>query len=94
MYLLRIEHTVLDFEAWKKMFDGDPVDRRGSGVVRYRISRAVDDPNLVTGDLEFTNRDDAEKLHAKLKDLWAGPAAAMTRNPTARVVEVVDEASL
>ncbi len=50
---MRIEHPVPNFEGWKEAFDSDPVGRERSGVRRYRISRAVDDPNFVTIDLDF-----------------------------------------
>ncbi len=47
MPIVRIEHTVQDFEKWKQMFDTDPADRKGSGVRRYQILRAQDEPNYV-----------------------------------------------
>jgi hypothetical protein len=47
MPFVRIEHTVPNFEKWKQAFDSDPVDRKGSGVRRYQVLRAQDDPNLV-----------------------------------------------
>jgi hypothetical protein len=31
MPILRIEHAVPDFNGWKRAFDSDPVDRKGSG---------------------------------------------------------------
>jgi hypothetical protein len=37
MYILRIEHAVPDFAAWKKAFDSGPLGRKRSGVRRYRI---------------------------------------------------------
>lgn len=37
MFVLRIEHPVPDYEAWKRTFDRDPLGRSRSGVRRYRI---------------------------------------------------------
>jgi hypothetical protein len=45
MPILRIEHPVADFDAWKAAFDGDPLGREQSGVRRYRVLRSVDDPS-------------------------------------------------
>jgi hypothetical protein len=56
MYILWIEHPVSDYDAWKAAFDSDPIGRECSGVRRYRILRATDDPNYVMIDLEFDNR--------------------------------------
>jgi hypothetical protein len=62
MPILRIEHPVPDFDAWKRAFDGDPIGRRQSGVRRYRILRPVDDPKYVMVDLEF---DDAGGVRSR-----------------------------
>jgi hypothetical protein len=70
MLVLRIEHPVDDYEAWKRAFDGDPLDRKGSGVRSYRVMRGVDDPRLVTVDLAFDDRDAAESMRAALLGLW------------------------
>jgi hypothetical protein len=42
MYVLRIEHSVPDYEGWKRAFDSDPLGRKKSGVRQYRVLRAVD----------------------------------------------------
>lgn len=42
---LRIEHKVSTYDAWKKAFDSDPINRRRSGVKRYRIYQPVDEEN-------------------------------------------------
>jgi len=34
MHILRIEHPVPNFDAWKKAFDSDPLGREQSGVRR------------------------------------------------------------
>ena len=90
MPIIRIEHGVPDFDSWRRAFDNDPLDRKGSGVVRYQILRSVEDPNFVMIDLDLTTTEEAEAMLAKLHQLWAGPGKAVTHNPQARIVEFVD----
>jgi hypothetical protein len=87
---LRIEHDVPDFNGWKRAFDSDPADRKGSGVRRYQVFRSVDDPNFVMIDLEFDSLSDAEGLLAKMRRVWAGDGQKVMRNPQARIVETVE----
>jgi len=94
MPTLRIEHAVPSFDGWKQAFDNDPADRKGSGVRRYRVSRAVDDPNYVTIDLDFDTVAEAEGLLAKMENVWAGPGKAFMVNPRARIVETIEAIEL
>ena len=87
MFTLRIQHSVPNFEGWKKAFDSDPIDRRGSGVRQYAVYRSVADQNLVLIDLEFDRLADAEATLARLRELWKGPGAAVMRNPEATILE-------
>ena len=70
MFVLRIEHPVPDYDAWKAAFDRDPLDRRRCGVRRYHVLRPSDDPLFVAVDLEFAMLDAAEAMHARLRELW------------------------
>lgn len=70
MVTLRVEHPVPDFDAWKRAFDGDPLDRRASGVRRYRVLRPLDDPNHAMVDLEFDALEEAEAMRSALLKLW------------------------
>jgi hypothetical protein len=88
MHILRVEHAVPDFDAWKEAFDSDPIGREEGGVRRYRILRATDDPNRVMIDLEFDSSSEAEAFHAKLRDLW--DRVDVMRDPQARIVEAVE----
>ncbi len=92
MHVLRIEHSVDDYDEWKKVFDSDPLGRKQSGVVRYRVLRAGDDPNLVMIDLEFASSDEAERMHAALRELWG--RVDVMRNPQARAAEIVESQEL
>src|SRR6478672_9818004 len=70
MPILRIEHSVPDFDGWKAAFESDPVGRERSGVRRYQILRSVDDPNYVMIDLEFDTKGEAEALLAGMREVW------------------------
>ena len=94
MPILHIQHAVPNFEGWKRAFDSDPMDRKGSGVRRYHVHRAVADPNFVMIDLEFETLADAEGLLERLRHLWAGPGGAVMRNPEAWIVETVESKSV
>ena len=94
MPILRIQHTVPDFDRWRRAFESDPMDRKGSGVRRYHVHRSITDPNFVMIDLEFDTLADAEKLLEKLRHLWAGPGGDVMRNPEAWIVETVESRSI
>jgi hypothetical protein len=94
MPTLRIEHAVPSFEMWKQAFEGDPADRKGSGVTRYRISQGIEDPNYVTIDLDFNTVADAQKLLEFMEQVWAGPGKVFMVDPRARIVETVEDVSL
>ncbi len=88
MYILRIEHSVPDYDAWKEAFDSDPIGRERSGVRRYRILRPTDDPNYVMIDLEFDSASEAEAAHAALRELWG--RVDVVRSPQARILEALE----
>jgi hypothetical protein len=90
MTVVRIEHSVPDFDKWKQAFDRDPADRKGSGVRRYQILRLQSEPNYVMIDLEFDNTAEAEAFVQKMQRIWDGPAKGIMLNPRARIAEFVD----
>lgn len=90
MPILRIEHRVPDFGGWKAAFESDPVGRERSGVRRYQILRAVDDPNYVLIDLEFDSMSEAEALLAAMRQVWSRVEGQVVWEPQARIVEVVE----
>lgn len=93
MHILRIEHQIRDFDAWKEAFDRDPVGREQGGVRRYHVLRPVDDPNYIMVDLEFDSSSEAEAFRATLqRDLWGSrrAAPALMGSPQARIVEAVE----
>jgi len=94
MVTLHIEHPTHDFDTWKRAFDSDPAGRQRSGVRRYWVSRAVDDPNYVMIDLTFDTRDQAEGLLRTMEGIWGRPDHGLTRHQQARIVEVVERVEL
>ena len=94
MPLLRIEHRVADYEGWKQAFDGDPADRKGSGVKRYWIMRSIDDPQQVLIDLEFDTIGQAEALLASMRKIWNQVQGKVIFEPQAIIVEIVEDTLL
>ena len=90
MHILKIEHPVPDFDAWKETFDSDPLGREKSGVRRYRVFRPTDDPNYVMVDLEFESAGEAEAFGVSLRDLWGRVDVINGENPRARIVDTVE----
>jgi len=88
MYVLRIEHPVADYDAWKAAFDNDPIGRERSGVRRYRILRSTDDPSHVMIDLEFDSPSEAEAARAALEDPTT--PLEVTHGLRVRINEVVE----
>jgi hypothetical protein len=88
MYILRIEHPVADYDAWKAAFDSDPIGRERSGVRRYRVLRASDDPSHIMIDLEFDSLGEAEAVKGALGEVQfdspseAEAARAALEDPT------------
>ena len=87
--VLRIEHPVPDYEAWRAAFDADPVGRARSGVRDFRVLRPVDDAHYVMVDLEFDTPADAEAMLGSLRALWNRVEGTLITDPSARIVETV-----
>lgn len=94
MVILRVQHSVPDFDGWKRAFDMDPIDRKGSGVRSYAVHRSTPDPHFVMIDLNFGTVAEAEGMLEKLRRLWAGPGGAVMRNPEAWIVETIESKAL
>ena len=90
MIVLQIEHPVPDYKNWKKAFDDDPVNRKQSGVRRYKIFRQSDNPNYVIIELEFDTLDAAENLLTALQQLWKQVEGKVMTGPKARIIEIAE----
>jgi hypothetical protein len=90
MVILRIEHSVPNFDGWKQAFDSDPVGRKKSGVRRFQVLRPIDDPNSVMIDLEFDTASQAEALLAAMRVVRGRVEGTLMVNPQSRIVEAVE----
>lgn len=88
MTILRIEHKVQSYEAWKKVFDNDPINRMQSGVRRHRIFRPVENPDYVIIDLEFDEVNNAKTTLKSLQKLWSDVEGKAIFNPLAQILNV------
>jgi hypothetical protein len=88
--VLRIEHPVLDYDAWKQAFDRDPAGREQAGVRRYQVFRGMEDPNYVLIDLEFDTATEAQAMFASLQQIWEGVSGTEISDPHGRIVETVE----
>lgn len=93
MILLHIEHAVPDFNKWKQAFDSDPVGRKKSGVLTYRVQRAIDNPNYAIIDLEFETLEQAEALLAAMQQVWKRVDGSIMQNPQWQISEMVETKS-
>lgn len=94
MYTLRIEHPIPDYDGWKKAFDSDPIDRKKSGVRRYRIFRAVDDERFVSIELDFDTVDQARSTLAALNEVWKNVGGKIMSNPQTRILRTAETQTL
>ena len=94
MIILEIEHAVKNYEGWKKAFDNDPIDRKKSGVKRYRILQPADDPNRVIIQLEFTTIEEAKATLEALKKMWTKVEGSVIFNPQTRLLKNVASVEL
>ena len=91
MIVLQIDHSVPDYSSWKKAFDVDPVNRKQSGVKRYRIFRQTDNPNYVIVELEFDKLNEAKELLAALQQVWKQIDGKIITGPKARIIEMIEQ---
>lgn len=94
MIILRIEHRISNFEEWRKAFDSDPLNRKKSGVKRYRIFRPTDDSNFVIIDLEFDNPDEANAMRTSLQNMWKNIEGKMIFSPKIILLDIVESEGL
>jgi len=90
MIHLHIHHAVANFEVWKAASDSDPVGRQQAGVLRYRILRLIDTPNVAIIDLEFNTRDQAEALLAAMQEVWKRVGGSLIQSPQWQIAELVE----
>ena len=68
MLAMLMRHTVVDFRAWKPVFDEDGGTRRANGCGQEHVFRSADDPNELVLLLEWDDLERA-RLYADSDDL-------------------------
>jgi hypothetical protein len=96
MTVLRIEHPVSDFAAWKCTFDSFAERRQSGGVRHFQVLRLADDPTFVLIDLAFDSRETAEAFLTFLRGIWRSAAAGQILRgaPQTRIAEVAESRQL
>ena len=93
MAIMLMHFEVDDYEAWKSMFDEDPVGRRASGATSHTVSRAVDNPNEVFGRVDFPSVEMAKAFRERLLASGALERGGMRIKTSPTVAEVDDHTS-
>lgn len=94
MITLRIEHRISSFDGWKKAFDSDPINRKQSGVKRYRIYRPADNPELVIIELDFDNPDQAQSTEKALRRILPNIEGKLVFDVQMKFLEIFEETTL
>ena len=76
-----------DFDAWKPLFDADPVGRK-QAAKGHTMLRSVDNPNEVFTRVEFDSVEDAKSFRDRLLDSGVLDRATVLTPPT--IVELVE----
>ena len=90
MITLRIEHKIANYDGWKKAFESDPINRKQSGVKRYRIHRPEDDDKFVIIDLDFDNLEQAQATQNALQNIFPKIEGAIVFGVKLRILKVVE----
>lgn len=94
MTTLRIEHKISNYDGWKKAFDSDPLNRKKSGVKRYRIYRPTDDEKFVIIDLDFDNLEQAQAAQTALQNIFPKIEGSIIFGPQLRILNVIEDTEL
>ena len=94
MIVLQVEHNVSSYDGWKKAFDNDPINRKKSGVKRYLVYQAAEDPKYVLVDLYFDSLEESLRALEALQTLWSKVQGTVMINPKARILNVMETVDL
>jgi hypothetical protein len=94
MTTLRIEHKISNYAEWKKAFDSDPINRKKSGVKRYRIYRPGDDEKFVIIDLEFDQPEQAQKTQISLHKMFGKIEGSLVFGARTKILNLVETTEL
>ncbi len=91
---IRMRYELDDYDAWRQVFDRDPLDRKGSGALSYRISRDVENDSAVLVDLEFGTVDEAAAFLVRLRALLGDPAIPKMARAEMTLAETTESAEI
>jgi hypothetical protein len=94
MITLRIEHRIASYEGWKQAFDSDPINRKQSGVVQYRIYRPTDDALFVVIELDFDGMDQALATQTALSKMFGNIDGKIVFGPQMQILHTVETVKL
>ena len=94
MITLRIEHKIASYDGWKKAFDSDPINRKQSGVISYRVYQPVDDVNFIIIDLDFDDLEKAKSAQAALMNIFPKIEGTLIFGVTTKIMDVVESKEL
>ncbi len=94
MITLRIEHKIANYDGWKNAFDSDPINRKQSGVKRYRVYRPIDDPNFIIIDLEFENLEKAQAAQVALMNIFPKIEGILIFGVQIKIMNVIESKEL
>lgn len=94
MVTLRIEHKIANYDGWKKAFDSDPINRKQSGVKRYRVYRPADDELFIVIDLDFDNLKQAQSTQVALTRIFGNIDGKIIFGPQTRILTIVEATEL
>lgn len=90
MITLRIEHKIANYDGWKKAFDSDPINRKQSGVKRYRVYRPIDDTNFIIIDLDFDNLEKAQAAQVALMNIFPKIEGTLVFGVQIKIMNVIE----
>jgi hypothetical protein len=88
--MMVMNFEVDDYDAWKRMFDEDPVGRRDAGATAHVVSRAADNPNEAFVRVEFPSVEQAKAFRERLISSGVLERAGMRLKAGPTVAEVDD----
>lgn len=94
MITLRIEHKISNYGEWKKAFDSDPINRKKSGVKRYRIYRPNDDEKFVIIELDFDQPEQAQKTQIALHKMFGNIEGRLVFGAHTKILNLVKTTEL
>ena len=94
MITLRIENKIANYDGWKKAFDSDPINRRQSGVKRYRVYRPIDDTNFIIIDLDFDNLEKAQAAQVALLNIFPKIEGTLIFGVQIKIMNVIESKEL